>query len=205
MNKIEIQQSDDLLKKLFFEHVERKGECWIWTGYASPDRHYPLLQIDDKSYPAYRISLILHGRDLPNEIHALCGNKLCVNPDHLSKVKINPKRKKRLTTSQIREIFHLLHNPEYTLKEVAEKSEVPQDVISRILWGVSYRKQVRAIVNEPSYQPRLPGYYTTGEAIAKTGLTKKQLQDISRTEGWETYTAANMVLYKAGDIDDFVS
>lgn len=205
MKPIDINHPTEFIKELFFKNIERQGECWIWTGYARPERQYPLFLIDNKFYPANRISLLLHGEELPNRIFNLCGNKLCVNPDHLSKKTKKPRPKKKITTAQIRELLNLSTHSDLPLEEIAEITGINPRQIGKILHGNLRLKQFREIVNEPGYRPRLPGYYTTGEAIAKTGLTNVELRRRSVTERWEIYSVAHTVLYKTGDIDRFIS
>jgi len=60
--------------------------CWIWTGGAT-GKGYPAISISLRSVYAHHLSfrifrtLVAHvGRF---EIHHRCGNKRCVNPEHL--------------------------------------------------------------------------------------------------------------------------
>jgi len=75
-------------KKIFFSRVDVKGEdeCWEWKGGCS------------KKYPycaggmAYKVCWELHFGELPKfnrqgrkqVVRHLCGNKICVNPNHLT-------------------------------------------------------------------------------------------------------------------------
>lgn len=65
---------------LKFVSKEKNG-CWRWTGSISPEGYGRY----SKLY-AHRISFSLHCGNPDNyDIHHNCGNKLCVNPDHLEK------------------------------------------------------------------------------------------------------------------------
>jgi hypothetical protein len=69
--------------------------CWLWIG--SHDTHgYGQIHIKGKQCGAHRIIYERHKGPIPDglEIDHLCGNKACVNPDHLEIVthKINVRR-----------------------------------------------------------------------------------------------------------------
>lgn len=65
--------------------VDEKTGCWIWKGAVS--NGYGVLYIEGKKVLAHRVSYqmfkgsIAGGRG--NLIRHACGNKLCVNPEHL--------------------------------------------------------------------------------------------------------------------------
>lgn len=70
----------------FMAKVAQSGACWIWT--ATLDHHgYGTFYLDG-NMRAHRASLVLHGRELSDELHTdhLCRNRACVNPDHLELV-----------------------------------------------------------------------------------------------------------------------
>lgn len=65
--------------------VDRNGECWIWTGPPTKGG-YGQLRVNGgkgRRVLAHRLAYELFVGDPPPSLHHKCGNKLCVNPDHL--------------------------------------------------------------------------------------------------------------------------
>lgn len=75
-------------QKRFWENVSKTKSCWEWT--ASLSEGYGQFLIDYKHKLAHRLSYewikgpIQNGKNL----HHLCRNRKCVNPDHLKQVTI---------------------------------------------------------------------------------------------------------------------
>jgi HNH endonuclease len=70
--------------ELFWNKVDRSGECWNWTasrlGPTAPGAFWYAGQMQS----APRVAWILeHGVAPPDQVRHLCGNVLCVRPDHL--------------------------------------------------------------------------------------------------------------------------
>jgi hypothetical protein len=68
----------------FMAKVEKTDDgCWIWT--ASKGGQYGKFCLNNRTETAHRASYVLFkGWPEPSTvIHHRCGNKLCVNPDHL--------------------------------------------------------------------------------------------------------------------------
>ena len=72
----------------FLSHVDRTDTCWNWTAYCLPNG-YGLFgtgpRAEVKKHYAHRfIYEHLHGL-IPNgyQVHHVCQNRRCVNPDHL--------------------------------------------------------------------------------------------------------------------------
>ncbi len=76
----------------FFAKVDRSSgdvACWKWTGAIAGE--YGTFDVNTVQMPAHRAALILlRAATLPSgramHVDHLCGNKLCVNPDHLELV-----------------------------------------------------------------------------------------------------------------------
>jgi hypothetical protein len=74
----------DRIRQRFFDNITINN-CWIWTG-TTDKVGLPNLKTK-KEYSARRLSLIFAGKDLSvHRLHVIvkCGNRLCVNPDHLA-------------------------------------------------------------------------------------------------------------------------
>jgi hypothetical protein len=69
----------------FWEKVDARGDCWEWTGAATPTGYGTFFPTRTAPTRAYRyaweslIGPIPAGMTLDH----LCGNRRCVNPDHL--------------------------------------------------------------------------------------------------------------------------
>jgi hypothetical protein len=81
----------------FWSRVDRRGpdECWPWLGgkatkisAAGNASSYGMIFIGGKNRRAHRISVILSGRQVPDDlvVDHLCRNTMCVNPSHLEVV-----------------------------------------------------------------------------------------------------------------------
>lgn len=68
----------------FWLKVEKTAYCWNWLG-KSTNFHYL-----GKIEKAPRLSYKLSGKEIPEDspVFQLCGNKKCVNPQHLSVTKV---------------------------------------------------------------------------------------------------------------------
>lgn len=68
----------------FWARVDKTDSCWLWT--ASLDTGgCGLFRLDGKLVKAHRYSWELTNGPIPKDhfVMATCGNKACVNPDHL--------------------------------------------------------------------------------------------------------------------------
>ena len=61
--------------------------CWEWTG-GTKGRGYGSFRMDGRMQAAHRVSMLLHGREIPDGlvVDHICRNVRCVNPDHLRAV-----------------------------------------------------------------------------------------------------------------------
>jgi HNH endonuclease len=71
-------------KKKFWSHVEKTDWCWLWRGPCAT-RGYPQFSANDVHILAHRYAYIAMNGDIPKEIEIVrqCGERLCVNPDHM--------------------------------------------------------------------------------------------------------------------------
>lgn len=74
----------DTQKKRFVTKVKKgkgKDPCWVWVG-AKLTTGYGVFSIEGKSVMVHRLAT--GGKLSPNNhVYHTCGNKACVNPDHL--------------------------------------------------------------------------------------------------------------------------
>lgn len=59
------------------------GKCWLWM--ACTDKGYGIFSLNGKNIRAHRLSLILAGIDIPENLvpDHLCRVRKCVNPSHM--------------------------------------------------------------------------------------------------------------------------
>lgn len=75
-----------------FARADDDGDCLVWTGAKNRPDGYGVIgwRVGGKQYRAYVHRLVYEGFNgaIPadHEIHHCCGNRLCVNPDHLEVV-----------------------------------------------------------------------------------------------------------------------
>lgn len=71
----------------FWRHVDKSGECWVWTGSRTAGGYGNLRWGAGNDY-AHRVSYREHKGSIPRglQIDHLCRNRACVNPAHLEAV-----------------------------------------------------------------------------------------------------------------------
>jgi hypothetical protein len=78
------------VRERFWQKVKKAGpdECWEWTSPPNERGYGCLWTKITSSFPAHKLSLILHGGTVPNGmvVDHTCRNKICVNPNHLRAV-----------------------------------------------------------------------------------------------------------------------
>jgi hypothetical protein len=64
-------------------YIGKSNECWIWMG--TKNRHgYGIYE----NQAVHRLTYRLAGNTIPRQhaLHHICGNRGCVNPEHLTPV-----------------------------------------------------------------------------------------------------------------------
>ncbi len=72
------------LKEEFFKRVIIKDGCWEWTNRLLKSG-YGNMKFNGKTLLAHRVSLIVHGFEIPERmcVDHICKNRGCINPNHL--------------------------------------------------------------------------------------------------------------------------
>lgn len=67
----------------FWSHVDKSGECWLWTGSAV--NRYGMIRMQSKKLKAHRVSWFLHFGQISDGLYVChrCDVPMCVNPAHL--------------------------------------------------------------------------------------------------------------------------
>jgi hypothetical protein len=125
--------------------IDSDTGCWVWQRALSGPAHsrYGVLKRNGKRIKAHRFYFEKFKGQIPDGLYMdhLCGNKLCVNPDHLEAVTpaVNVQRSKRakLNWDNVREIRRLAND--FTRKELAARFGVAAPVISNIVLGKAWR------------------------------------------------------------------
>lgn len=197
-NEEEIQKSREYIQKNVFK---LKNGCWMWLGKAREDG-YGSAQCCGYRCKAHQLSFLVFKGDIPvNQVirHAGCPSKnnLCVNPDHLElgsvrengidKIKDKTMKRgenhpsKKLTESQVVEIYKLRINNDYTAQIVANLFDTSRpnvlSIWNRKTWAHLHYSDSELKVGNIH---RLDAYKKTQENTLKRqsiGFTKEEYYD----------------------------
>ena len=77
-------RSQITLEKRFWAKVEKTDECWVWTAVTN-SKGYGRIKADGQMRYAHRVSWQFANGPIPDGMFLdhRCGNRACVNPDHL--------------------------------------------------------------------------------------------------------------------------
>jgi DNA-binding transcriptional regulator YiaG len=149
----------------FWKRVKKSRKCWEWQG-ACNNTGYGTVAWHGKNYTAHRIAAWLSGLvespakpiNAQEKSHVLhkCDNRMCCNPNHFfigsysdnqldayaKKRKAQPKGEKhtnaKLTDKQAVEIRHNYKTYGLHQQKLADRYNVSQSTISKIIRGETY-------------------------------------------------------------------
>lgn len=145
----------------FWSHVDRSGDCWIWTASRFRLRgNYGIFCLNYRNLRAHRVAYELAYGPIPEGAYVLhhCDNPPCVRPDHLylgdqfdnmrdmasrdrhiwGSGEDNPNA--RLTMEDAREIRRLYRRGGVTQAEIGKQFGVSQSTIGRVVSGKRYKE-----------------------------------------------------------------
>ena len=76
---------DDSIIRRFEKHIDKSGECWLWTGSCNEFGHGQF-GYEKTMWKAHRFSYFLANGKLPAPpliVRHKCRSRNCVNPEHL--------------------------------------------------------------------------------------------------------------------------
>lgn len=156
-------------------HRDPKTKCWIWTGAVKNksrktgySKGNMLNSVNGRVEDATRISLWIHRPDdLSGNIQIVqtCGNKLCVNPDHLDTVPYGEAISRgerhphsKLNADLVRSLRKVreYNRSRVSLKDLAEKFGVSRETIRKVAKGMSSSLPEEAVLEiRTVYKPLL--------------------------------------------------
>ena len=116
----------------FWNKVNKTDSCWIWTGSCIQDG-YGLVGISYKTYLSHRVSWLIEGNTIPEGyiLRNTCGNRKCVNTEHLETVLVEENWiNRKLTTTQI---LAIRANTDKSQTELAKEYGVKPSTIYTIV------------------------------------------------------------------------
>jgi hypothetical protein len=102
-NPVTLEHIDNRVLERFWSKVDKltfkeSSRCWVWTGAKTANRPtrknapktqgYGAITINKRPFYTHRLSFLMHNGYLTDGlvVDHLCGNTLCVNPDHLNEI-----------------------------------------------------------------------------------------------------------------------
>lgn len=125
------------------------GNCWEWQGSLIKEG-YGCFKIDGVNHAAHRLSYEAFYGDIPDGLLILhkCGNRSCVNPDHLyagnnsqnalDALRMGTHGVAKLSLEDVKVIKQLLAEGDLTHEQIADKYGVTRPTISCIKSGKSW-------------------------------------------------------------------
>jgi DNA invertase Pin-like site-specific DNA recombinase len=135
--------------------VNPKTKCWEWQK-ATDIHGHAIGHYVDNSCKAHRIAYLAFVGKVADKQRILktCGNKLCVNPEHLNaNTKVIDKVKKELIK---------LRNNNYTHAQIAEELKISTRTVNRILQEEGIIKDLRLKVTK-DMEKRVKSLYSKGQ------------------------------------------
>lgn len=136
----------------FETHVDRSGECWLWTGTFSA-KGYGVLTFNYKQFRAHRVSWELaNGRPVPEGMFVChrCDTPACVRPEHLF-IGTNDdnvqdcvrkgRRPRKLTREHVKAIRSLLRAGVSSIRALGRQYGVDESAIRNIERNALWRKE----------------------------------------------------------------
>jgi hypothetical protein len=131
---ITVEVSNKLISK-FTEYILKGEDCWLWEG-SILSSGYGNFHFEGKNYLAHRIAYLIETGFLDKSItiSQSCGNKWCVNPNHLC-----AKSTSLFTKEEIKEICNRYSKGE-KVNDLAKAYSVSHPLISMIVHGKIYKE-----------------------------------------------------------------
>ena len=143
---------DDSIIRRFEKHIDKSGECWLWTGSCNEFGHGQF-RYESKAWKAHRFSYFLANGELPAPpliVRHKCKSKNCVNPEHLE-----PGTKKQNSADRIRdetdnrgEKNSAVKLTEVQVREIRQSNKSQEDLAKE--FGVC-KVNISAIINKKSW------------------------------------------------------
>lgn len=99
------------LTERFWEKVRKGDGCWEWLGARCEPGGYGRIRLDGAQLLAHRVAYEINVGAIPDDltIDHLCGNRWCVNPEHLEPVERGENSRRYASA-----LTHCKHGHEFT-------------------------------------------------------------------------------------------
>ena len=176
------------------DHTEQEGECMIWQHGCWKDGSLPIMRLP-RALPAMpkvkskKVSVqravweVASGKAIPKGwlVWATCGNKQCVNPDH-----IRAGTRKQMIDHKTRAGCYKLSIAEKIkrAKEQQEKSRLTWDDIRTIRAEMDATPSLRYNIGQRTRPDGIGRVRKAQELAARYGVSLKQIEKITRGDQW---------------------